>query len=166
MDDNELMTHIKDLTSDSMTVFILKPIPMEKQVEYISYTAHSSNSFIKEKDGKTELSGLGSMYARMALDNMTMVARFYVGNKERIESFLNKYNDEYERITRVYELVRERRHQAKGWHDHAVLIKQEFDIDDQRNRLFEIMYRATFGKDAPRIDRKFFEQLKRFEQNG
>ena len=165
MDDIDLMKHIKDLTSDSMKVFITEPIALEKQVRYIPFTANSRRSFVMEKDGRTQLSGFGSSYGHFALDNLIQMAKFYVANRERFKSLFHKYREEYERITRAYEIVKERRHQATGWHDRAILIRQQFELDAQIKGLFEKMYQAQFGKDAPRMDRKIFEQLKNVEQN-
>lgn len=166
MDDIELMKHIKDLTSDSMTVFITEPIAIEKQVRYIPFTANSRRSFVMEKDGKTQISWTGSVYANMALENMTKVVRFYMANKEQLKSFFKKYEDEYERITRAYEIVKERRHQAKEWHDHAVLIRQEKDIESLREGIFNRMYRTQFGEEAPIIDQQMYEELRSKDQNG
>ena len=160
MDNIDLMKHIKDLTSDSMTVFITEPIALEKQVRYIPFTANSRRSFVMEKDGKTQLSWTGSVYARMALENMTNVARFYVASKGKLEAFFKQYQDEYERISKAYSIVAERRHQAKEWHDHAVLIRQEKDIESQREGLFSKMYRTQFGEEAPIIDQQMYEELK------
>lgn len=165
MDNIDLMKHIKDLTSDSMTVFITEPIALEKQVRYIPFTANSRRSFVMEKDGRTQLSWTGSVYANMALDNMTKLAKFYMANKEQLKSFFKKYQDEYERISKAYSIVAERRHQAKEWHDHAVLIRQEKDIESQREGLFIKMYRTQFGKEAPIIDQQMCEELRSKDQN-
>ena len=92
LDKQTIMAHIKDLTPDTMTVFITEPFYWESMLRNLPYTAGDNDRFTY--DGE-RLSARGYGRAKEALEYMTNVALFYVAHKDDLRCFYEEYDAEY-----------------------------------------------------------------------
>ena len=155
-DKKTIMAHIKDLTPDSMSVFITEPFTWESRIKNLPYTAGDIDRFTF--DG-VELTARGYGRAKEALGYMTNVALFYVAHKDDLRRFYEEYDAEYARLSQICETVKERKRAITENKDRLALIRQQFEIEESMMRLFFKMYRRCFREDDPVICQELFEDL-------
>ena len=154
------MAHIKDLTPDTMTVFITEPFYWESMLRNLPYTAGDNDRFTY--DGEW-LTARGYGRAKEALENMTNVALFYVAHKDELRRFYAEYDTEYARLSQICETVKERKRAITENKVRLALIRQQFEIEESMMRLFLKMYRRYFREDDPVICQEMFENLEACE---
>lgn len=154
------MAHIKNLSPDTMTVFITEPFEWESKLRNLPYTAGDKDRFTF--DGE-RLTARGYGRAKEALEYMTQVAQFYVAHKDDLRRFYEEYDAEYARLSQICETVKERKRAITENKDRLALMRQQFEIEESMMRLFFKMYRRCFREDDPVICQELFEDLEACE---
>ena len=161
-DKKTIMAHIKDLTPDSMTVFITEPFTWESRTKNLPYTAGDIDRFTF--DG-VELTARGYGRAKEALGYMTNVALFYVAHKDDLRRFYEEYDAEYVTLSQALNAIKEQQSAAAFRSGLIAFIRRKGEIEDEMRLLFNKMYRSRFGMEPPIIYQELFKDLERFSRS-
>lgn len=134
-----------------MTVFIKEPVELEKSIVFSRFYPGQA-MFAHGVQGEYELTDWGRMMAQMVLDELREKAEFFILHQAELHSFYRSFQQEYQHLTEILGLIRERRNTARHWHDQAILFLQQKDIEDQMETLYKTMYVMNFGAEAVWID--------------
>lgn len=153
--------HTRILSSDTIEVFLTAPFEYSKNIQYIPFIDGGQGYVEKNESGNLVLTSFGFIVSKRTLRAMTEKAYFYLSNKEKIIDFYDHYHEELSELSSMYDLISERYHQAVGWRDHAILLKQKRRLEERIQSLLRQKYYETFEKGCPLITESQVEEFKR-----
>lgn len=158
MEKIDIMKHVKDLTPSEMTVFIDVPFHRETHFRSFKSTRYDNRDFMN--DDLTDLSVKGFCWAKNAVESMTATALFFLLYEDQLRKFYDEYNIAKKKADDELEAATQRTRSEADWRKHAPLIREQFEVHEKVDSLFEEMYREWFGKCAPIISEESIDSLK------
>ena len=152
------MKHVKDLTPSEMTVFIDFPFHRETHLRSFKFSRYDNRDFMN--DDLTDLSVKGFCWAKNAVESMTATALFFLLYENELREFYDEYKKAKKIADEELEAATQRTHAETEWRKHAMLIREQFEVQKKVDALFRNMYREWFGKCSPVISEESIDSLK------